>query len=93
MSRLPHPAQTIARTVQDLLTTTSAGPIRNTYPNSPATRPLPVAPTPDERATAHNQLADALQEWGDIDPDGRTAWEKAFLQDAEARPEAFAARY
>lgn len=85
-------SQTIARTVQDLLAATSAGAVRNTYPNGPGTRPVPVALTPTERADADSQLADALEEWGDIDPAGRTAWETAFLQDPEANPDAYVSR-
>ncbi|MFJ5817330.1 hypothetical protein ACIQGT_26050 [Streptomyces sp. NPDC093108] len=93
MSRLPRrTSQTIARTVQDLLAATSADAVRNTYPNGPGTRPVPVALTPTERDVADSQLADALLEWGDVDPAGRTAWEKAFLQDPEANPEVYVSR-
>ncbi|MFG2767806.1 hypothetical protein [Streptomyces rubiginosohelvolus] len=93
MSGLPRTAQTIAHTVRALLAATAAGAVRNTYPNGPGTRPVPVALTPDERAAAEIRLADALQEWGDVDPAGRTLWETAFLQDADANPETYATRH
>ncbi|MGW6202113.1 hypothetical protein ACWF9B_00435 [Streptomyces sp. NPDC055089] len=92
MPCLPRTAQTIARTVQDLLAATSAGSVRNTYPNGPGTRPVSVALTATDRAVADSQLADTLQEWGDVDPEGRTAWETARLQDPKANPEAYASR-
>ncbi|MCX4681383.1 hypothetical protein OG413_40005 [Streptomyces sp. NBC_01433] len=93
MSSLPRTPQTIARTVQDLLHAISAGSVRNTYPKGAGTKPVPVELTPAERAVAASQLADVLQEWGDVDPEGRNAWETAFLQDAEADPETYAGRH
>ncbi|KUL68738.1 MULTISPECIES: hypothetical protein [unclassified Streptomyces] len=53
---------------------------------------MPVELTPTERAAATSQLADALEEWGDVDPAGRRAWETAFLQDPEADPQTYAGR-
>ncbi|MFC9342874.1 hypothetical protein ACFT0G_06115 [Streptomyces sp. NPDC057020] len=92
MTSIRRTPQTIARSVRDLLYATTPGAVYNTYPHGPGTRPVPVENTARERAVAASLLADTLIEWGDVDPEGRAAWEAAFLDDADANPEAFARR-
>lgn len=92
MTTVRRTPATIARSVRDLLYAVTPGAVYNTYPGGAGTRPVPVQNTAAERAVAASLLADALEEWGDVDPDGRAAWEAAFQDDADANPETYARR-